>query len=135
VVQPLEAVINRHQPEIIYTHHNGDLNIDHRITHQAVLTACRPQPGSSVKAIYSFEVLSSTEWNTPGSNPFLPSYHVDITTHLDTKRQALEAYALEMLHPPHSRSIDHALALAHHRGHSVGFEAAEAFMVIRILQS
>ena len=30
------------KPEVIYTHHAGDLNIDHRIVSRAVLTATRP---------------------------------------------------------------------------------------------
>lgn len=61
VVQALEAVVQAIAPQVIYTHHHGDLNIDHRSTHQAVMTACRPLSGSTIREIYSFEVLSSTE--------------------------------------------------------------------------
>jgi LmbE family N-acetylglucosaminyl deacetylase len=134
IVQALESIIQRVQPATIYTHHYGDLNVDHRITHQAVITACRPQPGSSVKEILTFEVMSSTEWNSPGGDPFLPNLFVDISDFLAIKLQALEAYELEMRPSPHSRSIEHLEYLARHRGNSMGMNAAEAFMVMRSLR-
>ena len=134
IVQPLEALIGKHAPEIIYTHHYGDLNVDHRLVHQAVMTACRPLPGSTVREILAFEVMSSTEWNSTGQAPFLPNLFVDISAHVETKMQALEAYALEMRVPPHSRSMEHMRCLAKHHGYCVGVDAAEAFMVMRAIR-
>lgn len=134
IVQPLEALIGKLLPEIIYTHHYGDLNADHRLVHQAVMTACRPLPGSTVKEILTFEVTSSTEWSSPGLAPFLPNLFVDISAYVEIKMQALEAYALEMRAPPHSRSAEHLRCLAKHHGYSSGVYAAEAFMVMRILR-
>ena len=134
VIQPLEAVIDKIKPQIIYTHHYGDLNVDHRIAHQAVITACRALPGSSVKEILTFEVMSSTEWSSPSQAPFLPSLFVDISDYLELKIRALEAYVLEMRASPHSRSVEHLCQLAKHRGSCVGVGAAEAFMVMRILR-
>lgn len=134
VVQRLEPIILKLQPNIIYTHHHGDLNVDHRITHQALLTACRPMPGSSVHAIYAFEVMSSTEWATPFADPFVPNHYVDISNHINIKMDALRAYQLEMRVAPHSRSIPHLTHLAHHRGQSVGVVAAEAFVTIRSIR-
>jgi LmbE family N-acetylglucosaminyl deacetylase len=134
VTQAIEKKIYELQPEIIYTHHFGDLNIDHQITHKAVMTACRPQPGFSVKTIYAFEVLSSTEWQTPNITPFVPNLFVDITDYLSTKMQALQAYETEMREVPHSRSLEHVEILARHRGHTVGVQAAEAFMLVRSIR-
>lgn len=134
VIQRLEPIIRKLQPNIIYTHHHGDLNVDHRITHQAVLTACRPMPDSSVQAIYAFEVMSSTEWATPTAGPFVPNHYVDISDQLNTKIDALRAYQLEMRDAPHSRSIEHLRHLAHHRGHSLGMLAAEAFVTVRTVR-
>lgn len=131
IVQALEKVILQYQPSIIYTHHLGDLNIDHQVTHKAVMTACRPQPNFCVKKIYSFEVVSSTEWNSPNLHPFIPNFFVDISQFLDTKLLALDAYQLEMREPPHSRSKEHIKSLTQHRGHSMGLDAAEAFMLLR----
>jgi LmbE family N-acetylglucosaminyl deacetylase len=85
IVQPLEIVISKINPVVIYTHHYGDLNIDHRIAHQAVMTACRPSPESKVKEIYTFEVMSSTDWSSVGMLPFLPTLFVDISEYLNIK--------------------------------------------------
>jgi len=132
VVQLIEEAIDKLQPEIIYTHHIGDLNIDHQVTHKAVMTACRPQPGFCVKEIYAFEVLSSTEWNTTGVAVFSPNVFIDITNYIDIKKQVLEVYSEEMRQPPHSRSNDNALRLNALRGNSVGMDYAEAFELIRM---
>lgn len=134
VVQSLEPVIQRIAPRVIYTHHCCDLNIDHRITHQAVMTACRPMPECSVREIYTFEVLSSTEWAISPQEAFVPNFFVDISAQLQTKQHALEAYAEEMRQVPHSRSVEHAMLLAQHRGYSVGLKAAEGFMAVRTVR-
>jgi LmbE family N-acetylglucosaminyl deacetylase len=133
IVQKLEQVMHDVHPQVVYTHHNGDLNIDHRITHQAALTACRPVPGSFVREIYAFEVLSATEWNSPGASTFIPNVFVDISDHLETKMKALAAYELEMRDSPHSRSIVNAKRLAELRGSCVGVSAAEAMMAVRVI--
>lgn len=134
VIQPLERIISEVGPQIIYTHHHGDLNVDHRVTHQAVMTACRPTPGSSVKEIYTFQVLSSTEWNTPGISTFAANSIVDITNYLSVKEAALQAYAVEMRPYPHSRSIENVMALARYTGAINGLMAAEAFVQIRAIR-
>jgi len=134
IVQSLEKLFSELHPQIIYTHHYGDLNVDHRVAHQAVMTACRPLPGNSVREIYSFQVVSSSEWNTPGVMPFLPSYAVDITSYRSVKNAALMAYGLEMRSFPHSRSMEHIDALDLHNGAVYGVSAAEVFMLVRFLR-
>ena len=132
LVRVIEDKVSLLKPEIVVTHHSGDLNIDHRIVHQAVLTACRPQPGSTVKRIMVFEILSSTEWQSPESQyAFRPNWFVDVTDTLDIKVQALKAYSMEMRAWPHPRSLDGVKHLARMRGATVGVEAAEAFMLLR----
>ena len=133
IVKTLEPIIEKVKPTRVYTHHHGDLNVDHRITHQAVMTACRPLPGSTVRKILAFEVVSSTEWTAPNSAPFVPNAFSDISEYLPKKLEALTAYSLEMRPEPHSRNIEHLRALAKHRGNCVSLQAAEAFEVIRLL--
>jgi len=133
VTKSVECVVGALKPDIIYTHHVGDLNIDHQITHKAVVTACRPQPDFCVKEIYAFEVLSSTEWQTPGLMPFIPNVFVDITDFIGIKNKALVAYIDEMRQPPHSRSIDTSIKLSEVRGSSVGVRHAEAFSLVRLI--
>lgn len=134
VIRRLEPIVTELRPNIVYTHHHGDLNVDHRVAHQAALTACRPMPGGSVREIYSFEIMSSSEWATPFAAPFQSNHYVDISGHLEAKMEALRAYRLEMRKPPHSRSMEHMESLARHRGYTVGVEAAEAFMTVRTIR-
>ena len=134
LVKLIEARIERYQPQIVYTHHAGDLNIDHRRLHEAVVTACRPTPDQPVKRLMSFEVASSTEWQPSGSGPaFQPNWFVDISDQWDRKRLALEAYATEMRPWPHARSIQALEHLARWRGAQVGVQAAESFCLLRQL--
>jgi len=134
IVQSLEKLIDTINPSIVFTHHSGDLNIDHRLTHDAVLTACRPTPDSFVREIYSFEVLSSTEWGVFNHNFFIPTKFVDIVDTFDQKMQALHSYNEEMREFPHSRSFESVRSLAIIRGSSVGIELAECFQTIRIIE-
>lgn len=134
VIQSLESLINEIEPNIIYTHHHGDLNIDHSITHRAVMTACRPVPKSTVQEIYAFEILSSTEWATTLVSPFVPNHFVNIDKYVSKKIKALKKYHMEMREAPHSRSIENIKHLMSHRGYTVGVNAAEAFTTIRSIR-
>ena len=134
IVQKLESVLEQVRPQVVYTHHHGDLNVDHRITHQALMTACRPVPGTSVKEIYAFEVLSATEWNTPGVAPFIPNMFMDISHYLDQKSEALNAYKMEMRAIPHPRSIENSLRHSVFRGNTVGLSNAEGFYLVRLIK-
>ena len=130
IVKPIEALVAELAPAVVYTHHGGDLNIDHRIAHRAVLTACRPLPESPVRAIHAFEVPSSSEWADAG-DPFVPARFVDIGETFATKMAALACYGDEMRAFPHPRSSEAIEALARWRGASAGLALAEAFAVVR----
>ena len=135
IVKLVEAEVDRVAPEIIYTHHPYDLNVDHRLTTEAVLTACRPLPGSPVREILAGEVLSATGWGPARpERSFCPTLYVDVAAQLAAKEKALEAYASEMRPFPHARSVEAVTAQARLRGAQVGLEAAEAFEVLRILR-
>jgi len=132
ITQTIESVLNHYQANIIYTHHGGDLNVDHRIVHQAVLTACRPQPQSTIEKILTFEVNSSTEWSSISiGTTFVPNYYVDVSSYQIEKKELLTYYQQEMKPDPHSRSINGILNLNKSRGNHVGLECAEAFMLTR----
>ncbi|WP_115024775.1 PIG-L deacetylase family protein [Synechococcus sp. UW69] len=132
LVKQIEERIEHHRPQMVYVHHSGDVNVDHRRLHEAVVTACRPSPGQPVRRMLSFEVASSSEWQPPGSAPaFLPNWFVDISNQWQRKREALLAYASEMRPWPHARSLEALESLARWRGAQVGVEAAEAFFLLR----
>lgn len=128
VVKRIEGVIEEFSPEIVYTQHGGDLNIDHAVTFRAVLTATRPMKGRSIKAVYAYEVASSTEWSFQQFSPvFRPNVFVDISDTLDGKLEAMALYETESRPYPHPRSADSLRAVAKRWGSVVGLEAAEAF--------
>jgi len=104
IVKAISKVKEAIRPDVIFTHYQNDLNIDHKITYQAVLTSTRPMGGESVKEIYSFEILSSTEWNYPLS--FSPDIFFDISTTIDKKIEAMREYKSELCIFPHSRSLE-----------------------------
>jgi len=133
IIKTVEEIKDDIKPDIVFTHHLGDLNIDHQITYKAVMTACRPAIGESVKEIYSFEIPSSTEWNAPSSlSYFMPDYFVDVNRSLETKINALKEYKTELRDFSHPRSLKAVELNAKQWGVKMGFEAAEAFKVIRI---
>ena len=136
VVKLVEELVARFRPEVIYTHHPGDLNVDHGVVHRAVLTATRPVAGQCVSEIYAFEVPSSTEWAFQRLEPsFRPSVFVDITETLETKIEALACYDTETRKFPHPRSAEALRAIATRWGSVVGLPAVEAFELIRSVRA
>ncbi len=135
IIKKIESVKNEVLPDVIFTHHHGDLNIDHRITFEAVMTAFRPIRGENTKEIYSFEVPSSTEWNAPiSSTYFIPNYFVDISKTLELKIRAMKEYKSEIRGYPHPRSPEAIKIYAKRWGIQAGLQAAEAFEIIRMIR-
>lgn len=133
IVKVIEKVKSEIKPEVVFTHHRGDLNIDHRIVYKAVLTACRPRQEESVKEIYSFESPSSTDWNYP--YVFNPNFFIDITDTIDKKIEALRCYETELREFPHPRSEEATRSIAKRWGYVAGLGCAEAFEVVRIIKN
>ena len=131
VVRRVEAFLEEFPAEAVYTHHCGDLNVDHRVVQQAVLTACRPLSGRGPLELLACEVNSSTEWAAPPLAAFAPTEFLDVSVTLETKVRALECYTGEVRVWPHPRSAEGIRALARWRGTQAGFEAAEAFVTLR----
>jgi len=130
VVKVIEKEIKSAKPDRIYTNHYGDLNVDHKVVYNATLAACRPV-NFSVKEILSFEVLSSTEWSYPYN--FNPNYFINIEKHLEKKISAMKLFVSEIRKFPHPRSSENIKHVARRWGSVSGFNAAEAFELIRCL--
>ncbi|MFW3355863.1 PIG-L deacetylase family protein [Aliarcobacter butzleri] len=129
IVKIISKVKDEIKPDIIFTHYEKDLNIDHQITYKAVITATRPMENESVKEIYSFEILSSTEWNYPLS--FSPNTFFDISDTLDLKLKAMSEYKSELCVYPHPRSLEGIKLNAQYQGMRVGKSFVEAFNSVR----
>lgn len=132
VVKRVEALVERHRPEVVYTHHPGDLNIDHLVTFRAVMTATRPVASCGVRSIYAFEVASSTEWAFQQLHPpFTPNVFVDISSTIERKVDGMGLYESEARPFPHPRSGEALRVQARRWGAVVGVQYAEAFQLIR----
>lgn len=137
LVYVVEDEIASFLPDRIYTHHIGDLSRDHELTCRAVLTAARPDVGA-VPDVYSFEIRSSTDWSDAlgSAASFRPNVWHELDEDLvAAKQQALAPYKDEMRAWPHSRSFDAVNFLLRHRGAQAGATAAEAFMLLRRIES
>lgn len=132
IIKVISKVKDKIKPDIIFTHYEKDLNIDHQITYKAVITATRPIENESVKEIYSFEILSSTEWNYPLS--FSPDTFFDISDTLDLKLKAMSEYKSELCRYPHPRSLEGIKLNAQYQGMRVGKNFIEAFKSVRVVR-
>lgn len=138
VVRPISELVKELRPEVVYTHHRGDANQDHRAAFEATLVAVRPFDGNPVERVLCYEVASSTEWGPSFSDwAFVPNVYVDISASLEAKISALEAYyetfQSEVKPFPHPRSPEAVRIYAQQRGITVGMQAAEAFAMVREL--
>lgn len=136
IVKVIENEKEIFQPEIIFTHHGGDLNIDHQITFQAVMTATRPMQGECVKTVITFETPSATEWQA-SSDPrhFSPNMFIEVSEDdLQAKINAMSSYQFEVREFPHPRSSKALQILAQYRGYMVGRQLAEAFQIVRFIK-
>jgi len=133
IVIKIEKYMKKFRPDTIITHYENCLNIDHKITFNAVVTACRPLKGNSVKKILSFEIPSSTDWALNKGKNFQPNFYVDISNFINDKIEMLKFYKDELRTYPHSRSIKSIKSLASVRGTSSGVKYAEGFYLSRYI--
>jgi len=135
IIKSIEKVMKETKPSVIFTHHHGDLNIDHQVTNKAVFTAARPIGNYSVKKILTFEVLSSTEWHSKNRRDiFGPNIYIDISKTIGKKLSAMQCYKSELRPYPHPRSLEGIKILAKKRGLEVGLKYAEAFYLARSIE-
>lgn len=132
----IEKVIDDFEPDIVYTHFEGDVNRDHQCVYQSTLVACRPVPNQKVKELYSFSVPSSTEWNVQTRQAtFTATVYVDIEgEYVEKKYKAMACYKTELRDYPHPRSIETLTILDKATGLQVGLKCAESFIAHRIIR-
>lgn len=134
IVKEIEKIKKKIKPTIMYTHFSNDLNVDHRIAYQAAITASRPSPSETIKKIFCFEILSSTEWGDKNKEIFSPNFFIDISKFINKKLQAIKIYDKEIKKSPNARSLENIKNLASFRGSTVGAYYAEAFFIERIYE-
>ncbi len=133
IVKVIENEKNNFNPQVIFTHHGGDLNIDHQRTFEAVVTATRPMEHENVTTLITFETPSGTEWRA-SSDPkhFIPNMFISVSEkNIDTKIKGMESYEFEKRNYPHPRSPEALKIQAQRWGIAIGKNYAEAFCLIR----
>jgi LmbE family N-acetylglucosaminyl deacetylase len=135
IIKIVEKEKGQFSPEIIFTHHGGDVNIDHQRAFEAVVTACRPMAHEKVKTVITFETPSGTEWRA-SSDPrhFIPNFYISVSEeNVNAKVKGMESYEFEKRAYPHPRSPQALKIQAQRWGVTVGADFAEAFQVIRMI--
>lgn len=127
-----ESIVANLKPNIVFLPHEGDMHTDHQDTVNAAMVALRPLNNPQLNAIFAYETLSETDWNTPNiKNAFIPNFWIDISDTIEIKKEAMNCYQSQLRQYPHPRSIRAISALAEHRGSIIGVEYAESFMLLR----
>ena len=130
LIQIVERTVKLFAPTLVLTHHAGDVNLDHRLTREAVEAAVRPVATSSVETVLGFEIPSSSDWNFTRPR-FAPNvFYALLDHHILAKVEAMKCYAGEVRSFPHPRSEEYLRALARVRGGQCGREWAEGFELV-----
>lgn len=133
IIKVIEKEKEKFKPEVIFTHHGGDLNIDHQRTFEAVVTCTRPMADEKAKTIITFETPSGTEWRA-STDPkhFVPNMFIEVSEkNLNAKIKGMESYEFEKRKYPHPRSPEALKIQAQRWGIVVGKKLAEAFTLVR----
>jgi LmbE family N-acetylglucosaminyl deacetylase len=129
LVKSIEREIKSFRPNVIFTHNRSEVNIDHKLTYDAVEVACRPINKKFLKQVYSFEIVCSGNWKFEKN--FSPTTYVDITKFFKKKLISWSKYKNENNKFPHPRSKLGIETLARYRGMQSDNLFAEAFMLER----
>lgn len=133
IIKIIEKEKNDFMPDVIFTHHGGDLNIDHQRTFEAVITCCRPMDHEKVTTIIAFETPSGTEWRA-STDPkhFIPNLFFEVSEkNVNAKIKGMESYEFEKRPYPHPRSPEALKIQAQRWGIATGKKFAEAFVIVR----
>jgi LmbE family N-acetylglucosaminyl deacetylase len=129
IVKRIEEFLEKERPDILITHSDHEVNIDHQITYKALETACRPTRSWLPKEVYTFEIVCSGHWTF--NSPMKPNVYVDVSRYWEKKMAAWHCYEGESRPFPFPRSDKGLETLAHMRGMASGLEKAEAFRLLR----
>jgi LmbE family N-acetylglucosaminyl deacetylase len=132
IVEAIGEVFKKVEPELVYVPYRNDIHTDHAAVFDAVVSCTKWFRNPSVRRVLAYETLSETEFSmNPDGAGFRPNVFVDIEGYLDEKIDIMEVYDSEIGGHPFPRSRSGIRALATFRGATSGFEAAEAFMLLK----
>lgn len=131
LVTAISNAFKTFEPEEVFVPHPSDVHTDHAVVFNAVASCTKWFRNGSVKRVLAYETLSETDFGLDVSKVFRPNVFVNIEPYLADKLRAMDIYTSELGEFPFPRSHKAMQALAALRGSASGFEAAEAFELLR----
>lgn len=131
IVLAISEVIDKLKPNQLFIPHNGDVHSDHNIVYKAAISSSKSFRHPYIQRILVYETLSETEYGLDRSKVFCPNLFVDISNYLEKKIELMKIYESEISDFPFPRSVDSIYALAKFRGSTAGYNAAEAFQILK----
>jgi len=120
----IEKLIQKYNPQVVYTTPKHDLHTDHHKVHECTVVATRPHYNSVLKIL-------SYEFPTVQKTVFLPNVFVDINKEFTKKIDAFKFHKTEQQKFPFPRSAKSIKNLAERRGIESNLKLAEGFNLIR----
>lgn len=132
IIQAISSVVDKLNPEIIYSVFRNDVHTDHSVVSDALMAATKSFRHPSVKRVLAFETLSETEFSLRVDEEyFRPNVFVNIEKYINQKIEIMGQFKSEMGDFPFPRSAEAIQALAKYRGVQAGCRSAEAFMLLK----
>lgn len=132
LISKISEVFKEIQPNFVYVPYPSDIHSDHKAVFDATMACTKWFRYPSVEKVLAYETLSETDFTiNPDANGFRPNVFVNIESFLDKKIEIMKVYESEISEFPFPRSVKAIQSLAYIRGAASGFEAAEAFMILK----
>ncbi len=120
----IEKLIQKYNPQVVYTTPKHDLHADHHKVHECTVVATRPHCNSILKIL-------NYEFPTVQKSVFLPNVYIDISKEFIKKITAFKFHKSEQQKFPLPRSLKSIKNLAERRGIESNLKLAEGFNLIR----
>lgn len=132
LIMKISKVFQEIQPNIIYVPYPSDIHSDHKAVFDASVACTKWFRYPFIEKVLVYETLSETDFTiNPDANGFRPNIFVNIEPYLEQKIDIMKIYESEISEFPFPRSEKAIRSLAYIRGAASGFEAAEAFMLLK----
>lgn len=132
IVEKMSVVFKAVEPEVVYLPYRHDVHTDHAVVFDAAVACTKWFRYPSVRRVLVYETLSESDFVlNPDVAGFRPNVFVDITDYVDVKIDIMRIFESEIGVHPFPRSERAIRALADVRGAAVGYDAAEAFILLR----
>lgn len=132
LIEKISKVFQEIKPNIVYAPYPGDIHSDHKAVFDATMACTKWFRYPYVERVLIYETLSETDFTiNPDSNGFRPNVFVNIEPYLAKKMELMRIFKSEISEFPFPRSEKSITSLAYIRGATGGFEAAEAFILLK----